>query len=134
MYLVSKMRSTLPSRVAHDAPVAGRVELVGGEERGRARRSRSCSASEPLDLLGRDERMVAGEHHDRAVALAEHGLPRGEHGGPGALALALLGHLDVVRQPLGHPITGPHDRNHPPGAGRPRGIGNPLDERLAATR
>ena len=52
MYFVSKMRSTPPFAVAHDAPVAGRIELVGGEQRGHGARL-SCSLEQSLELLAR---------------------------------------------------------------------------------
>ena len=52
-----------------------------------------------------DQRVVAGEHHDRRSALGER-VARGEHRRAGALALALLGDLDALGQALGDAVAG----------------------------
>ena len=80
-----------------------------------------------LELLGRDQGVIARQYDDGARI---HHVARSQNRGPGALPLALLGHLDPVRKPLRHAITGADHRNHTLGTGRPRDIGNPLHERL----
>ena len=115
-------------RVAHDPPVARRVELVRGEQGGEGVLP-LVLLQEPLELVGGDQRVVGGQDHDRAPR-RQHRIARGEHRGPGALALTLLGDLDPVRKPLLDPVPRPDDRNDPLRTGRPRRIGNPLDKRL----
>jgi len=55
--------------VADDAAVARRVEPVGCEERGEGAPSLVLS-EQPLELLGGDERVIAGEDDDGAVPTA----------------------------------------------------------------
>ena len=95
---------------------------AGARPRG-ARRSRSaiCSA------------VTSGWSPDSTTnGPALDDVARGEHRGAGALALALLGHLDPVGQPLGDAVAGPHDADHPAGARLARGVDDPLDHGLAA--
>ena len=114
-------------RVAHDAPVARGIDLVRGEQ-GRAGPVLLVLCEQPLELLGGDQGVIAGQHQDRTRL---HRVARGQDGGTRALPLTLLGHLDAVGKALGNAVARPNHRDHPLGAGRPRGIGDPLHERLA---
>ncbi len=117
--------------VAHDASVAGRVDAVGGEERGESA-GLVVLLEQPADLIGRDQRLVAREDDERAPAVVtRHGGTGSEHSGAGALPLDLLDDLDPVRKPLRDTIARPHDREDPRRAGIPSGIDHPLHERLA---
>ncbi len=102
--LVSTMRSTPPSSRAHDTAVAGGVELVGRQQ-GRRRLFALVRGQQSCEVVGADQRLVAGEDHERAGRVRE---PRacGEDGGAGALPLALLDHLDAVWDPSATPSPG----------------------------
>src|SRR5205814_1029208 len=81
------------------------------------------------DHLVGHERVIAGEDDHRAAPLEP--LARGEHGGPGALALLLPGDGHTVGQPLLHAVAGPHDADDLVGAGTPGRVDHPTHHRLA---
>ena len=118
----------LPVAVTHDPPVAAGVELIGGQDGGAGVRA-ALGLHQARDLDRRDQRMVTRQHHDRAVG---HHIPRRQHGRPGALALALLDHLDVVGKALGHTLSRAHDAHDAARPGVKAGIHDPLDHGLAA--
>ena len=114
--------------VAHDAAVAGGVELIGREQR-RGGSVGVLRRAQTGDLLRGDERMVTRENHERP---ALDRAARREHGRGRSLALVLLDGLDPVGKHVGHALARPDDAQHALGARLPRGVGDPLDHRLAA--
>ena len=114
--------------VAHDAPVATGVELIGREDGG-ARALGLLGSHQTLDLGRRNERMIRGQHHHRPVG---HLLPSREHRGSRALALDLLDDHDVVRKPFGYALARPNHAHHRARAGVAGGVHDPLDHRFTA--
>ena len=112
-----------------DPAVAGRVELRRGEDRGRGGLT-PVRADQPLEQLGRDQRVVPRHDDDRARVFRS--VASGEHRGAGALSFALLGHDDPLGQVLCNPLPGADHTDDLVRAGPPGSVDHPLHHRLAA--
>ena len=117
-----------PAGVAHDPPVSGGIEPVGGQNR-RRRVLGVPGGAEARDLLGRDEWMVARQDDDRAFVDRP---ARGENRGGRALTLVLLDRLDTGLQPGGNTVARADHAHDPLRPGLPRGVHDPLDHGLPA--
>ena len=88
--------------VAHDAAVAGGVELIGREQR-RGGSFGVLRRAQTGDLLRGDERLVTRENHERPALDRP---ARREHGRGRSLALVLLDRLDPVGSMSATPSPG----------------------------
>ncbi len=114
---------------ANHAAVAPGVELLRGEHGGHGS-VLVVLADQPLEQVGRHQRVVAREHHHRARIAGR--LTTRQHGRAGALAVALVGGEHPLGQALGHPLVGAHHAHHALGSRLAGSVDHPLDHRLAA--
>jgi hypothetical protein len=114
--------------VADDASVgAGVVELDGHHRRPRV--GVPMGRDQPLDDLGADQWMVAGEH-DHGLGVADQ-VVRGAHSASGAVGFGLDHRLGALGQAGGQVSVGRDDHGHTPGPGLARGQHGPSDHRTA---